>query len=287
MPDFPIVDTHVHLWDPEHFRMPWLDGNTQLNHRFDLQEYEEATAGQPIAAFVYLEVDVAPQYGLLEVDWVKERAAQDPRLQGIVAYAPVEFGEQARAYLDALVQRGELVKGIRRLYQGESDTSFCLRPGFVRGVQMLAEYGLSFDICITHHHLASTVEMVRRCPETSFILDHIGKPNIVGHELDPWREGIRALAELPNVICKVSGVTTEADHDSWTVEDIAPYIAHVLDCFGEDRVAFGGDWPVATLATTYQRWIDTLDQLTSDLSETAKRKLWVENASRFYRLGGS
>lgn len=284
MPNFPIVDAHVHLWDPEHFRMAWLDENTLLGRRFDLQEFNEHTAGQAVEAFVYLEVDVAPEYRLLEVDWVKERAAVDGRLQGIVAAAPLEYGEQVRSYLQALVQKGPLVKGIRRIYQGESDTGFCLRPGFVRGVQLLAEYDLSFDICINHLHLANTVELVRRCPETSFILDHIGKPDIKNHLLDPWRDGIRALAELPNVICKVSGVATEADQEQWTVEDVAPFVMHVLDCFGEDRVAFGGDWPVVTAAATYQRWVDTLDQLTADLSLEAKHKLWAENARRFYRL---
>ncbi|MGN6672905.1 MAG: amidohydrolase family protein, partial [Thermomicrobiales bacterium] len=121
-------------------------------------------------------------------------------------------------------------------------------------------------------------------PNVRFILDHIGKPNIKGHELDPWCEQLRALAALPNVICKVSGLVTEADHEYWTPDDLAPYVAHVLDCFGEDRVAFGGDWPVARQATTYPRWVETLDALTAGLSPAAKRKLWADNARRFYRL---
>jgi L-fuconolactonase len=132
--------------------------------------------------------------------------------------------------------------------------------------------------------MANTIELVRQCPGTSFMLDHIGKPDIAGGVLDPWRQQIRELASFPNVVCKISGLVTEADHQSWTEEDLAPYIAHVLEVFGEDRVVFGGDWPVVLQASRYRRWVETLDALTAELTETARRKLWADNARRFYRL---
>jgi L-fuconolactonase len=128
------------------------------------------------------------------------------------------------------------------------------------------------------------IELVRQLPEVNFILDHIGKPAIKEGRLDPWREHITALAAQPNVVCKVSGLVTEADHTAWTADDVAPYVAHVLAAFGEDRVLFGSDWPVATLASSYRRWVETLDTLTSHLSPAARRKLWAENARRVYRL---
>lgn len=161
---------------------------------------------------------------------------------------------------------------------------FSLRPPFVRDIQLLSGYGLSFDLCLTHTQLPDVIELVRLCPNTSFVLDHISKPDIRHHVLDPWREHIQALATLPNVTCKISGIATEADHQHWTTEDIAPYVAHVLSTFGEDRVMFGGDWPVLSLASPYLRWIETLDALTSHLSPSARRKLWSENARRIYRL---
>jgi L-fuconolactonase len=284
MPDFPIVDAHVHLWDPWRLRMSWLDGNDLLNRPHDLAEFNTQTAGIDIEAFVYLEVDVNSAYGLVEPRWVGERARADPRLQGIVAYAPLEDGDCVHSYLEALLETDRRIKGIRRIYQSEPDVAFCLRPGFVRGVQLLPEYDLSFDICINYRQLGNTVDLVRRCPDTRFMLDHIAKPNIKDHRLDPWRAEMAALAALPNVTCKVSGLVTEADADHWTADDLRPYLAHVLDVFGEDRVAFGGDWPVCTQAATYSRWVDTLDALTASLSLTAKRKLWRENAIRFYRL---
>jgi L-fuconolactonase len=284
MPNFPIVDAHVHLWDPDHLRLAWLDGNARLNRRFGTAEYAEHTQGIAIEALVYLEVDVDPHYALLEPGWVAERAREDPRIKAIVAHAPVEHGQRARAFLDALVASTPLIRGVRRLLQGERDPEFCLRPDFVSGVQVLAEYGLSFDICIVHPQLAAATELVRRCPQVSFILDHLGKPNIKGGLLDPWREQLRELAALPNVICKVSGAVTEADPERWTAEDLRPYIEHALEVFGEDRVAFGGDWPVALMASSYSRWVETLDTLTAGLSDAAKRKLWAENAKKFYRI---
>jgi L-fuconolactonase len=118
----------------------------------------------------------------------------------------------------------------------------------------------------------------------SFILDHIAKPNIKDHVLDPWRGQLRELASFPNIICKISGMVTEADHQSWTPADLKPYADHVVESFGEDRIAFGGDWPVAFQAARYPRWVETLEGLTGGLSPEAKRKLWSENARHFYRL---
>ena len=116
------------------------------------------------------------------------------------------------------------------------------------------------------------------------VLDHHGKPNVRAGQLEPWRDQITELAELPNVVCKVSGLVTEADHAHWTVADLKPYVLHVLDAFGEDRVLFGGDWPVVTMAASYGQWVTSLDQLTSHLSSSARRKLWADNARRVYRL---
>jgi L-fuconolactonase len=284
VPDCPIVDAHVHLWDPERFRMPWLDALPSIDRPFGPADFREHTQGLYVEAMVYVEVATAPAYGLLEAQWAVAQAAEDPRLQGIVAFAPLEFGDRARVYLDALAALGPRVKGVRRLIQGETDPAFCLEPAFVRGVSLLPELGFSFDICITHDQLPAAIELVRRCPAVSFVLDHIAKPDIAAGLLDPWREQLRALAQAPNVVCKISGLVTEASHASWTPDDLAPYVAHALDVFGEDRVLFGGDWPVALLASSYRRWVETLDTLTASLSVDAKQKLWAGNATRTYRL---
>ncbi len=284
MPEFPIVDAHVHLWDPQRFMIPWLDQVPSLNSRHMLPEYEAATAGLTVEGFVYLEIDIAPHYALSEARDIARLAETEPRILGIVPHAPLEYGDRVRAYLEELVSISPKIKGIRRLTQQEPDPEFCLRPAFVRGAQLLPQFGLSCDLCCYAKQLGPTVELVRRCPETSFILDHIGKPNIRGGEREPWMSQMRELASLPNAYCKISGVVTEAHHDRWTIEEIKPYVLHALDVFGEERVVFGSDWPVCTLAAPLRRWVDTLDELTHDLPDTAKRKLWNENARRFYRL---
>ena len=285
MPPRAIVDTHLHLWDPTHFRISWLDGNTTLHHTFLADEFAQHSAGVDVAACVYLEVAVDAPYSYLEALYINQLAHQMPQIQGIVAAAPVEYGEQARAYYAALRAIGPRIKGVRRLFQGESDPNYAMRPNVIAGVRALAAYDLSFDICIFHPQLPAVVELVRQCPNVQFILDHVGKPDIKGGQLQPWMRHIEALAAHPNVVCKLSGMTTEADHQHWTIEDLRPYSDHVFAAFGEDRVLFGGDWPVSLQSTTYGAWVDTVESLISHHSADAQRKFWSGNARRVYRLG--
>ncbi len=282
-----IIDTHMHLWNPEHFRMSWTDGDVLLNRAYTIDVYSEQTATVPIEAMVFVECGIEPQYAFLEAQWVAACAEKEPRIQGIVAACPIEHGKRARAYIEALVALGPRVKGVRRNLQDEQDANFCLEADFVRGVQMLSEYRLSFDLCIRHWQLPAVTALVRQCPDTQFILDHLGKPNVKEHMLEPWRTQIGELAALPNVACKISGLVTEADTANWQVDDLAPYVAHVLEVFGEERVMFGGDWPVMLGASSYTRWVETLQLCADKLTEAAKSKLWSENARQLYRLGGA
>ncbi len=303
----PIVDAHVHLWNPEQFpiptandaiastasqsgsrsgrfSMPWLADISLLNRPYGLQDYREQTQGLPIIGMVYIEVGVEPQEALREARHVVDLAREEPRLQAVVAAAPVERGEAVREHLGSLVAISPLIKGVRRNLQDEAEPDFCLRPDFVAGVRLLAEFKLSFDLCIKHRQLPYVIELVRRCPDTAFILDHLGKPGIKQQLLDPWQADLRKLAELPNVVCKISGMVTEADHECWQPADLEPFINVVLEAFGEERVLFGSDWPVALLASPYRRWYETLGALTARLPVSARRKLWAENARRFYRM---
>lgn len=284
MIDIPIIDTHLHLWDLQRLHYPWLAGAPAINRSHLPADYQAATAGTRVAQMVFVQCEAEFAQYEQEVAWVTEQAAIDPRITGIVAWAPLEQGEAARADLAAL-SKYPLMRGIRRIIQFEADDRFCLRPHFIRGVQLLPEYNLSFDLCIKGDvQFRHTLELVRQCPKVKFILDHIAKPSIKERIHAPWAGYIRELAALPNTWCKVSGLVTEADHAHWTPADLRPYLDTVLASFASDRVIFGGDWPVVTLASPWQRWVDTLWDATASLTPDARRKLFHDNAKRFYRL---
>jgi L-fuconolactonase len=283
MPDFPIVDTHLHIWDLGRLRYPWLASVPLLNKDHLIADYRRACGSVQVAKMVFVQCECDPAQAREEAQWVTDVAAIDPRIRGIVAHAPLERGDAVESVLMPLAAN-PLVKGIRRLIQSEPDDAFCLRPEFVRGVQLLPRHGLSFDLCIFHRQLASTIKLVRQCPNVRFILDHIGKPDIKARLLDPWRAELRELARMDNVWCKVSGLVTEADFTRWTPADLRPYIDHVIDCFGFDRVVFGGDWPVSTQATEYPRWVATLDEVLRGCSRDELHRLYVRNAESFYRI---
>jgi L-fuconolactonase len=283
MPNFPIVDTHLHIWDLNRLRYPWLASVPKLNRDHSIRDFQRACGPVQVAKMVFVQCECEPALANDEASWVADVAKQDDRIRGIVAWAPLENGVAAEPAIVRLRENG-LVRGIRRIIQFEPDIGFCLRPDFVRGVQSLHAHGLAFDLCINHLQLANTVKLVRQCPDVRFVLDHIGKPDIKARLLDPWRAELRELSRMENVWCKLSGLVTEADHAKWQPADLAPYIEHVVACFGFDRVMYGGDWPVSTQASDYPRWVSTLDDALRGCSRDELEKIYVRNAEAFYRV---
>jgi L-fuconolactonase len=283
MPDFPIIDSHVHLYDVARLRYGWLNGLPKLNRTYLLADFDAARGPVAVDKIVFAEVWVDPGLHLQEAAFVQELADADPRLAGMVAHAPVEKGAAVEEDLAALAKFRTL-RGIRRLIEIERDQSFVLEPGFLEGVRRVGAHGLPFDICVKHPGMVFALELVRRCPDVQFVLDHIGKPGIKHALREPWWSQIRELARMPNVVVKLSGVITEADHANWTRAQITPYVAHVIESFGFDRVMYGSDWTVAELTHRYPEWVAILDEIVVGASTTERRNLYRDTASRIYRL---
>ncbi len=278
-----LVDTHVHFWDPSRVNYPWLASVPSLAGAFLPADYAAQAPLPNVTKLVFVECGCEPASSLTEATWVAGLAAAEPRLHGIVARAAVEQGAAVRPTLEALSQIPRLV-GIRRNIESETDPEFCLTPEFIAGVRELSAFDFSFDLCVRHYQLPAVIELVRRCPEVRFVLDHCGKPAIRERVLDPWREHIRQLAALPNVQCKISGLLTEADLADWRATDLRPVVGHVLDRFGLERVMLGSDWPVLRLASNHERWFEALEDCLAGVAQTARAPLYHANAEAFYRL---
>jgi L-fuconolactonase len=283
MPSFPIVDSHVHLYDPAHLSYPWLKRVPRIDRRYDLADFDRCRGGVEVDAIVFAEVAVGPGLHVEEAAWVQALAEGDPRLKGMIAHAPMEKGPAVVEDLERL-RTFPTLRGIRRLIETEPDPSFCLEPPFVEAVRLLAQHDLTFDICVKHWALTFGLELAKRCPHTRFVLDHIGKPGIRQRLWEPWKSQIRELSRLPNVVVKVSGVVTEADHAAWTKEDVKPYVEHVIECFGFHRCMYGSDWTVSELTHEYPDWVAILDEVTAGASEDERRSFWRGTAIGTYRL---
>lgn len=281
--DAQLFDAHVLLSDPARFAMKpmgagfWDEKTGELARPLGLAEYRKATGGA-VTGFAALQVGVDPAYGLLEARWLASLPA--PELEAIIAWAPVADGARVRTYLEALVGIDPRVAGVRHVLELEPK-GFGTTDAFVAGVRLLAEFGLSFELGVKFHQLGDAVALAERCPATRFILGHVGKPDFA--DLAPWASSLAPLARLPNVVCKMSGLPTEADHANWRPDDLADCFARAADQFGADRLAFGGDWPIVDLAGGWPRWREAVEHLTRDWRAEDRRKLWSENARRFYR----
>jgi predicted TIM-barrel fold metal-dependent hydrolase len=278
-----IVDAHQHLWDLDQFRYSWLDSLPQLKRSFRMADYLAAVAGLNVVKSVHLEADVDEDCMLEETRHLLALADRDDNpLDGIVACGRPE-NDDFESYLENIVGHPGL-KGIRRVLHTQPD-EVGRTATFVKNVAALADYGLSFDICVLARQLPIAINLVSRCPDVNFILDHCGVPQVKEKIFDPWRAHLAEIAKVGNVYCKISGLVAYADPLCWTAEDLRPFVEYVIESFGWDRVLFGSDWPVCTLSASYREWVEALQVITRGAGEINRQKLFYDNAARVYRLG--
>jgi L-fuconolactonase len=276
-----VIDAHIHLWDPTVLQYPWLDSDPDLRRPFlPVDLHRSGGAGGWV--MVQAEAGHDPgRHDLAELEWIAGLAASDPSVRGMVVRAPLELGRAASDQLDRAAAN-PLTVGIRRLIQDEP-AGFARHPSFIDGVRAVGEVGLPFDVCVRAAERGEIAPLVDACPDVSFVLDHLGKPDIAGGEWEPWREQVAELARRPNVVCKLSGLTTEAGA-GWHEDAVRPYLEHALESFGAMRCMFGSDWPVATLTTAYARWFDLVNEVVAGCSEPEIDAIFAGTAERVYAL---
>ena len=277
----PRVDAHHHLWDLQVRDQPWTTELPMLRRSFGVDELAPQLAAHNITATVVVQTVPVPD----ETPELLRLAADDRIVAGVVGWVDLTAADVA----DRIVELqdgpgGSALVGIRHQVQAEGDPRWLCRPDVRRGLAAVGATGLSYDLVITCAQLPAAVETAAALPELRFVLDHAGKPRIRTRELDPWQADIAQLARCSNTCVKLSGLVTEADHQSWTVSDLEPFADVLFDRFGADRVMFGSDWPVCLLAADYGRVIDAAEQLTAQLSADERAAVFGGTAATVYRL---
>lgn len=289
LPDIPIIDPHQHLWDLKKFHLPWLSGQPTINSTHLIPEYRKATAGMKIEKTIYMEVDMDPKQQVQEAEWVI-KMCENPRTK--MAGGTIS-GRPDSGNFETYISRfngNPYIKGVRQiLHPPDRPRGLCLRPQFVKSIQYLGEIGMRYDICIRPDELIDGAKLIDQCPKTRFVLDHCGNAELQwprnSEARRKWEHGINEIAKRKHVICKISGIIKTCPAGVNKAHALQPYVNHCLEAFGPNRVVFASDWPVVTLAaggSTLHDWASALWWIVRDESAEFKRKLFHDNAKRFY-----
>jgi len=276
------IDAHQHFWIYNRTEYQWIDdAMASLRRDFLPEDLKREMESNDVQGSVVVQV----RQTLHESRWLLDLAAQHPWIVGVVGWVDLRSPD-VRTHLNALAQNPKLV-GIRHIVQSENDDRFLLQPEFLRGIALLEEFNLAYDILIYPRHLPVAAEFVERFPRQRFVLDHVAKPPIKSGEINSWAQGIARLAAFPNVYCKLSGLATEADWQRWTSEQIIPYLDIAFDCFGPDRLMIGSDWPVCLVAASYAQAVAVVKNYLLQRKPECLDGVLGGNAQKFWRLLGS
>jgi L-fuconolactonase len=272
------VDSHQHFWrySPEEY--PWIQADWPIRRDFLPDDLGPALRACGLDGCVAVQA----RQNLTETRWLLRLADESPMIMGIVGWVDLR-SPRVEEQLAEFATHPKFV-GVRHVVQDEPDPRFMLGKEFQRGIARLAAFGLTYDILIFPGQLAAAVELVRGFPDQPFVLDHLAKPPIRDGAVSPWREHIQELAASPNLMCKVSGLVTEARWHAWQGHDLRPYLDIVFEAFGPDRLMFGSDWPVALLAASYDQVFTLVGDYLKQNGDGAEEKVFGLNAARFYDL---
>ena len=274
-----IIDSHQHFWQVGRFDYPWMTPDIELLCRDYLPGMLEPILQRNGVAQTVL---VQASNSVEETLWLLELADENSFIAGVVGWIDLQ-DEGTAQQLDVLTTCSKL-KGVRHLVESEPADDWLTQATVVRGLRELGARGLTYDLLVHPRHLKYATQVVAQCPDTRFVVDHMAKPPIKTGEIGEWARELKPLAAFPNVSCKLSGLVTEANWSNWRVEDLKPYVETSLEYFGPERMIFGSDWPVCLLAATYERVLDALQSLLAHLNEDERRRIFSDNAVKFYRL---
>jgi L-fuconolactonase len=273
------IDAHQHFWtyDPESYG--WIDESMEAIRR----DFRPADLKPLLDAHDWAgSVAVQARQCLEETEALLALADENDFVAGVVGWVNLR-SDAVREQLERFRSHPRFV-GVRHIVQDEPDDRFLLREDFSRGVACLAEHDLTYDILVYPRQLPAAVEFVRRFPDQRLVLDHIAKPHIKRRELEPWASQLKELSRFENLYCKVSGMVTEADWERWRPEDFTPYLDVVLSAFGPRRLMFGSDWPVCTLAGSYDKVLEIVQRFMDPLTSEERDGIFGTNAIEFYKL---
>ena len=273
------IDSHHHFWKYSVEEYPWIGDSMAALRRDFLPEHLKAEIAS-IGIDGVISVQARQTIG--ETEWLLSLADGNDFIKGVVGWVPL--ADAGVREVIAKFAANPKLRAVRHVVQDEPDDRFILGADFNRGVSVLKEFGLVYDILIFERQLAPSIEFVDRHPQQIFVLDHIAKPRIGEGAIEPWRTNIRELARRQNVFCKVSGMVTEADWKTWSEEQLRPYFDAVLEAFGPKRLMFGTDWPVCLAASGYARWHDLVRKFAADLSADEQEWLFGKTAVKAYGL---
>ena len=274
-----IVDSHHHFWQVGRFDYPWMSSSDKILYRDYLPQTLEPLLRQNGVAKTVL---VQASNSVAESRWLLSLADANPFIAGVVGWVELA-NPDVDQQLDELTAHPKF-KGVRHLVESEPADDWLIQPAVLAGLNRLSSYGVSYDLLVHTRHLRHVQTVAECCPELSLVIDHMAKPPIARGEMKEWARRIKPLVANKNIYCKLSGLVTEANWTSWRTGDLWPFVECVLEAFGPERLMFGSDYPVCLLAASYERVLESFQEILRELKDAERDRIFSENAERFYRL---
>ncbi len=273
-----IIDTHQHFWNYDATRHDWINEDMRaIKKDFLPEQLAPILKENKVEGCVSVQVDQTTE----ETDFLLALAKEHSFIKGVVGWVDLRASnleDKLENYKDA-----KALKGFRHIIQGQA-AGFMLQPNLIQGLKKLATRNYSYDLLIYAHQLKEANELIKQVTELPIVIDHLAKPNIKNNEIEDWKKEITALAKYPNVYCKISGMATEANWETWTMAGLQPYLDTVVEAFGTERIMFGSDWPVCLVASSYAKWLNGIQNYFNTFSSTEQELIFADNAIKFYKL---